>query len=116
MQALWYALNEVLVACAANFLTEGTIMMYNGNNDGGEKTQACRRDYEAEAKRMKERIDNNKAFTAAIKNFVDCDEFHQIEDYGDRKTLFAMYGALSMKTPSMERKYEWMLDELEKEA
>ncbi len=89
--------------------------MYNGNN-GGEKLQACRRDYEADAKRMKVRIDNNKSFATAIKNFVDCNEFRQIEDYQDRKTLFAVYGSLSMKIPSMEKDYERLLAEFEKDS
>ena len=90
--------------------------MYRGNTPDGAKMAVCKRDYEADAKRLKASIDNNKEFTQAIKNFVDCNEFHQIEDFKDRKTFFAVYGSLSMKIPSMEKEYDRLLEELEKES
>lgn len=88
--------------------------MYGGNTIGSEP-KACRRDLEGEAKRKKQRLDNNGEFILAIEKFANSEELYQIDDGRDRKTLFAIYGDLKMRHPALEKDYASILEEIEKE-
>ena len=86
-----------------------------GSQSGLANTK-CARDLEGDAKRLKKRIDVNNALIDALEQFAHDDGIYQIEDHGDRKTLFAIYGDLKMRQPGMAQEYDRLLEMIEKKG
>ena len=80
-----------------------------------EMTKECKRDLEADAKRLKKRIDEFKEFDCAIKNFINAGHIHWIDGREDRKTMFVLCGAFSLEIPSLEAEYNKILAKIEEE-
>ena len=90
--------------------------MYGLLKEEEEGTVRLVRDLEGYAKRLKVKIETNRTFIGALEQFVHRDGLYQIEDYADRKTLFAIYGDLKMRQPGIEKRYNHLLELMEKEG
>jgi len=75
----------------------------------------CRRDLEAEAKRLKEKINSFSWLFAGMGDFWCKGHLCWLDNYDDKRSFLAIYGALSFELPAMQEQYDRILEEMEKE-
>ena len=78
----------------------------------GETVKECRPDYEQAAARMKKRIDADRNFLNAFAVFSEVGSFHEL-NRDNSMPLYALFGALSLRIPQMDREYEEILKRIE---
>lgn len=76
----------------------------------------CRRDLESDAKRLNKRIKTLKEFQQALLSFMSSDERHYVFDREQEAQLFfQVIGGLCIQIPRLEKEYDFILDQIEKE-
>jgi hypothetical protein len=90
--------------------------MFNRGVEPIGSNKICKRDLEHEAKHLKRRLDTNEKFCNALAEFINSDCFYQIDSHSEAKTMYAIYGGLSIIVPKQRKEYDALLAEIEKES
>ena len=76
----------------------------------------CRRDLESDAKRLNKRIGILRKLYTAIAEFMASDERYYVFDReSEQSQMYQLIGGISIQLPKLEKEYDFILAEIEKE-
>lgn len=79
------------------------------------RVQECKRDIEAEAKRLQKKITTLQNFRNATSEFIKANYLHWFDNKIHREMLFIALGGLSLEIPELQKRYEDLLYKIAEE-